>query len=238
MASWDGGSDSGGEEGDGFLRPSQSQLRLVPQPPLPLQPDTEQHVQEQTEDVFRNFVYQQYRTEHIRQAYDNHRVDPALVSLPRIPDSHAAEVGRQLARIGDVINEKYKDRFDDMIRSLNLGPNCDTAYEAFAGVARKIFADGISWGRVLTLLCFGYRIAIRIVQDQLGNFANFIRRIAQILLRFLITERISQWIAVNGGWRAALTFTPTADTGTFLSVVGLAVISVLAVVLWNHSPPH
>ena len=51
--------------------------------------------------------------------------------------SPAAEIGRQLARIGDDINERYKDTFNDMIRSMNIGPDSDTAYEAFAGVARK-----------------------------------------------------------------------------------------------------
>lgn len=51
--------------------------------------------------------------------------------------SPAAEIGRQLARIGDDINERYKDTFSDMIRSMNIAPDSDTAYEAFAGVARK-----------------------------------------------------------------------------------------------------
>ena len=46
----------------------------------------------------------------------------------------AAEVGRQLARLGDEINEKYSEVFDRMIAPLNL--TGDNAYEAFACIAR------------------------------------------------------------------------------------------------------
>ena len=49
--------------------------------------------------------------------------------------SPAAQIGRQLAMIGDDINDRYAPQFNSMIRMLQLTP--DTAYEAFAGVARK-----------------------------------------------------------------------------------------------------
>ncbi len=45
------------------------------------------------------------------------------------------QVGRQLAIIGDDINERYAPQFGHMIKKLSVTP--DTAYEAFAGVARK-----------------------------------------------------------------------------------------------------
>ena len=48
---------------------------------------------------------------------------------------HASQVGRQLAQIGDDLNERYATQFRDMVRILHITP--DTAYEAFAGVARK-----------------------------------------------------------------------------------------------------
>ena len=67
----------------------------------------------------------------------------------------------------------------------------------------RIFADDINWGRILTLLCFGYRMAIQVLRDHVGKFADFLRRIGQFLLKFLITERISRWIAENGGWVSA-----------------------------------
>jgi hypothetical protein len=47
----------------------------------------------------------------------------------------AAQIGRQLAYIGDTINERHAPQFNQMIRLMNLTP--ETAYEAFAGIARK-----------------------------------------------------------------------------------------------------
>ena len=52
--------------------------------------------------------------------------------------STAAQIGRQLAYIGDSINERHSTQFTHMIRLMNLTP--ETAYEAFAGIARKYAA--------------------------------------------------------------------------------------------------
>ena len=86
MASWNGTSESDGEEKDDFMKPSPSQMLLAPLPPGEICPDSEENVQDQTEDLFRNFVYQRYRNDNIQQNYDNNPVDPELVNLPRIPD--------------------------------------------------------------------------------------------------------------------------------------------------------
>ena len=58
-----------------------------------------------------------------------------LVNCMFVFFSPAARIGRQLAMIGDDINDRYSPQFNQMIRTLNITP--DTAYEAFAGVARK-----------------------------------------------------------------------------------------------------
>ncbi|KAK7500098.1 hypothetical protein BaRGS_00008645 [Batillaria attramentaria] len=233
MASWNGSSDSDGEEPvDGFLKPSSAQMQLVPRPPEEIHPDSEENVKEETEGVFMNFVYQTYRSDNIQQSYDNMPVDPALVDFPSIPDTSAAEIGRQLARIGDVINERYKDTFIDIIDSLGIGP--DTAYEAFAEVAKRIFADGINWGRILTLLSFGYRIAIQVLKNHASRFAEFLGRICKYVLTFLISEKITRWIADHGGWRAALAYIPSVDTSTFVTILGLAAVSIIAVIAWHR----
>lgn len=207
-------------------------MQLTPKPPTEIHPDSEENVREETEDLFRNFVYQRYRNENIQQQYDSTPVDPELLNLPKVPATSAAQIGRQLARIGDDINEKYKDTFNEMIATMNIGP--DTAYEAFAGVARKILAEEVNWGRILTLLCFGYRIAVQVMKSHVGKFAEFLSRMCSYVLKFLISERITQWIADHGGWSAALTFIPSVDNQTFLTILGLAALSVAAVIVWNR----
>jgi len=56
--------------------------------------------------------------------------------------STAAQIGRQLAYIGDSINERHSAQFTHMIRLMNLTP--ETAYEAFAGIARKYVSHCLS----------------------------------------------------------------------------------------------
>jgi len=53
--------------------------------------------------------------------------------------SPATRVGRQLAEIGDEIHTRYSSQFRDLVNSLNLRDDAstDSAYEAFAGVARQ-----------------------------------------------------------------------------------------------------
>jgi len=45
------------------------------------------------------------------------------------------QVGRQLALIGDEVNERYALEFANMLRLLKIHP--ETAYEGFASIARE-----------------------------------------------------------------------------------------------------
>ena len=62
----------------------------------------------------------------------------------------------------------------------------------------RLFRDGrITWGRVLTLLCFGYRIAVTVIHRGIrGFFSN----VVGFVVRFVFTENIAKWIAEQGGW--------------------------------------
>ncbi|KAK2144941.1 hypothetical protein LSH36_717g01013 [Paralvinella palmiformis] len=143
-----------------------------------------------------------------------------------VADQPAARIGRQLAVIGDDINDRFTPQFNQLIYTLNITP--DTAYEAFAGVARKLFRDGnINWGRVITLLCFGYRMAVNVIQRGIrGFFSN----IVGFVVKFIITEKIAKWIAEQGGWRAALRYVPeTIGWPTFGMILGVAALSVCTV---------
>lgn len=62
----------------------------------------------------------------------------------------------------------------------------------------RLFRDGnINWGRVITLLCFGYRMAVNVIQRGIrGFFSN----IVGFVVKFIITEKIAKWIAEQGGW--------------------------------------
>jgi len=62
----------------------------------------------------------------------------------------------------------------------------------------RLFREGgIHWGRIITLLCFGYRLAITYLRRGIyGFFTNIIGWV----VKFVVSERIAQWIAEQGGW--------------------------------------
>src|SRR6218665_1871233 len=62
----------------------------------------------------------------------------------------------------------------------------------------RLFRDGnVSWGRIVTLLCFGYRMAVTVIQRGIRGFFS---HIVGFVVKFILTEKIAKWIADQGGW--------------------------------------
>ncbi|XP_060076355.1 bcl-2 homologous antagonist/killer-like [Ylistrum balloti] len=232
MATWDGGGGGGGR----WNSPDSPTSRQVsPGSEASVRPDTEENVVNQAEDVIRNFMYQRYQQEQMEEDPETMEQTPAIPELVHFtsdPMSQASQVGRQLARIGDDINRRYADEFNDMINQLNITE--DTAYEVFAGVARKLFSEGINWGRVSALLCFAYRIAMRVlrIRERASRFADFLKLIINHVVRF-IKEMIASWIAQEGGWVAALKYMPSVSLKTLGAIAGICFLAIGAVFYFN-----
>ena len=103
-----------------------------------------------------------------------------------------------LAEMGDVLNKKYHSDFVEMTRKLGL--TSSTAYKAFAKVASRLFQNGINWGRIVALLLFGYEIAVSVIQKEAMGIRNFLRKIVNFVVTFIIKEKIARWITDQGGW--------------------------------------
>lgn len=159
-----------------------------------------------TEGVFSHFMIQRYQDETERgeqsgemssssarpDALEELRSSGDVPQLsPNIP-----VVVKQLLDMSAEFDAKYRDQFEDMTDSLSLTPA--TAYETFAAVARRLFSSGITWGRIVALLCFGYEIAVTVIRR--GFSGNFLRRIIRFVVDFIFNERIARWIAEHGGW--------------------------------------
>ncbi|KAJ8031385.1 Bcl-2-likeous antagonist/killer [Holothuria leucospilota] len=190
-------------------------------------PDLEENVIEQTDGIVRNFFYQRFQM-------DMQSTESELcVSTPSVPEfnhfqsnplSPSTQIGRRLAEIGDQINDQYAGEFRSMIQQLHITPS--TAYSAFAGVARRLFTQGINWGRIAALLMFGYRIGMEVQR----SFGQFINKIIQNLVKFIISEKITTWIASQGGWYSALTFKFDNNNVRAIAVIAaLASLTVFAV---------
>lgn len=167
--------------------------------------DSDSTFKNETESILRQFVYDRFEEETETEAdevpvSETARAD-ALEELRSIgqenePDSTAVRVSKKLREVGDVINLKYRDEFQDMISQLNI--TSLTAYSSFAEVAQRLFRNEITWSRIVALLCFGYEIAKQVLRDGLGG--TYMRKIYQLFVDFIINERIAAWITQNGGW--------------------------------------
>ncbi|XP_048203908.1 bcl-2 homologous antagonist/killer [Perognathus longimembris pacificus] len=182
----------------------------------PSSPSTsEQQVAQDTEEVFRSYVYYSHQQEQEAQGAAA-PLDPEMVNLPQDPNSVMGQVGRQLAIIGDDINRRFDSEFQNMLQQLQ--PTAENAPELFTKIASRLFDSGISWGRVVALLGFGYRLAMHIYKHGLtGFFSRVTRFVVDVMMRHYITR----WIAQRGGWAAALNL----DHRPILNVlVALAVV--------------
>ncbi|XP_072278617.1 bcl-2 homologous antagonist/killer [Pyxicephalus adspersus] len=159
----------------------------------------EEQVSQQTEEVFLSYTF------HMQQlSREDDESTPLVDELQdfRQVTSNLDQVGHQLALIGDDLNKRYEEFFDDILRNLN--PNLDNAYDYFKKIASSVFETGVNWGRVLALLGFGYRLAVFVWKN---GRRRFLRTIAQCLARYLVESRIARWIVRQGGWAAVLKLT-------------------------------
>nr|AYC76540.1 Bcl-2 antagonist/killer protein [Perna viridis] len=225
MASWDGG--SGSNSNGGGNQPTD--LRQLSPVRGQMTPESKEEVIEETEDVVRNFLFERY-TEDLSSQSDDSSTEmapqiPEFMNFTADPLCRATQVGRQLARIGDDINMRYSDEFNDMIRQLRITE--DTAYSVFERIANKIFAEGINWGRIAALLCFAYRIVKKVMKEKISQIGQFVKLIIHHVVRF-IRERIVNWIVEKGGWGDALNYRLPSNL-TYFAGIGFLALAVLGV---------
>uniref|UniRef100_A0A8C0XH49 BCL2 antagonist/killer 1 n=1 Tax=Castor canadensis TaxID=51338 RepID=A0A8C0XH49_CASCN len=95
---------------------------------------SEQQVVQDTEEVFRSYVFYRHQQEQEAQGAAA-PADPELVSLPQEPNSTMGQVGRRLAIIGDDINRRYDTEFQTMLQQLR--PTAENASELFTKIASR-----------------------------------------------------------------------------------------------------
>ena len=163
-------------------------------------PVSEQEVIEETGGIFRSFVLESYQAERdgvlfageVRSFADQIQSSDTRTVTPLSPTS---EIGRHLAQLGDSYSVRYQKEFRLMITHLDINPS--TAYRTFAGVARRLFRGGTSWRRIITLMAFGYQIAVDVMRHGVQGFLN---KICNFIVKFVSGEHIANWIARQGGW--------------------------------------
>ena len=120
-----------------------------------------------------------------------------LAGLPRdflIPPSNPSELQSLLAKLCLEIEEEHSQFFDDISRKLSI--TIENARSTFMSVAKEIIADGINWGRVISIFTFtGVLCDHFMVQKQ----PQVVLEVSSALCSFL-NEHVMPWINKNGGW--------------------------------------
>nr|QII80252.1 bcl-2 isoform 2 [Amphiprion clarkii] len=129
----------------------------------------------------------------------------------------------------------FTQAFSDLSSQLDITP--ETAYHSFKSVMDEVFKDGVNWGRIVGLFCFGGVLCVECVEK---NMSELVPRIADWMTMYL-DEHISLWIQSQGGWEcfaeifgqnAAAEARRSRDTlKRWLLVGGVLLMGVLAGVL-------
>lgn len=177
-------------------------------------------VANETKEIFKNFVYRRLTSEIEKEASEgeldvpclepavlNSLVEPNNDQSKKERDKSATDqevinfVGLTLASYGDEMQARYHDTFSQMITNLNLSElGNERAYESFRKIAGRLFESGITWGRILALLCFGYEIAVTVIKQGVRGTAKFLKSVIKLIVDFIVNEKIAKWIAKQGGW--------------------------------------
>lgn len=118
--------------------------------------------------------------------------DQPETSFP--PRGGIAAVTSALQDSAEEFERLYAQAFSDLSWQLDITP--DTAYHSFKSVMDEVFKDGVNWGRIVGLFCFGGVLCVECVQK---DMSELVPCIAEWMTKYL-DEHISPWIESQGGW--------------------------------------
>ena len=106
-------------------------------------------------------------------------------------------ISQVLIAVGELLERRHSSVYNDVFSQLNISVLSElTLKKAFNGVAKQIFADGISWAKIVSLFAFTGALAVECV----ANGANtYVLRLKTWTVQF-IADNISEWIILHEGW--------------------------------------
>lgn len=126
----------------------------------------------------------------------------SLVKSKRLPPPTAEKknlenISRVLISVGEILETRHSAVYNDVFAQLDISMLSElTLKKAFCGVTKQIFADGISWAKIVSLFAFSGALAVECV----ANCANtYVLKLKSWTVQF-IADNLSQWIMLHDGW--------------------------------------
>ncbi|XP_028648438.1 apoptosis regulator BAX [Erpetoichthys calabaricus] len=151
-------------------------------------------VSEQAEVVLRGYILQSMRHDNCPGV--NISAEDLGGSQSESTNPEVKDIVRSLIQIGDELSRNTELEY--LIDHIEFS----SAQEVFNIVAKRIFEDGINWGRVVALFHFAYKLICKAITS---NCKEMVRRVMYWALGFFRT-RISWWVREQGGWGAVQSY--------------------------------
>ena len=173
----------------------------------------------QTRHLFSHFMQE-------RAVLDNHpnasvirdaAVQNGLGELPDMgfSDETLSNIAVTLRSIGDDISA------DAWINSLLNQLPASKSKETFWKICGQVFEDGnFSWGRIVAVFFFGYRMLLRMIEEGLDAIPWFKSVISWV--SGYIVKHAAKWILNRGGWQMIREWLG-ANSVAFSALIGLTV---------------
>ncbi|KAK2853405.1 hypothetical protein Q5P01_006066 [Channa striata] len=126
-------------------------------------------------------------------------------------DPQIKEVVQHLIKISDELNSNV-----ELQRLINQ-VQADCAYEVFMKVVRRLFAEGINFGRIVALFHLAYKLIYKALTT---NHLDTIRTIFSWFLQ-VIREQLYTWLVQHGGWVGIIRHVPRWRTVAVVASVVL-----------------
>lgn len=170
--------------------------------------------------LLNDFIVERMRGDNVQsELRQEELLEPGTPSGP--PMEHMKEIARALRCIADELDQDQK-----MQRIISKVPP-DAPQQTFLNVANDFFRDGvISWGRIVALFYFGYKMACKALDK-----IPLIRAIINWVINFIV-ETVAPWIIERGGWEAIEEYFGTPKN-QLIFVGGAGIIAAGAVIAYN-----
>ncbi|XP_059138642.1 apoptosis regulator Bcl-2-like, partial [Physella acuta] len=105
-----------------------------------------------------------------------------------------------MRNLGDEFEERFRNRFNDLIEQLNITDN--NAYDTFKIIVDETFSDGVNWGRIVALLGFA---GCFVVYCFVHNKSHLADNVVEWVTLYIDTN-LQEWLTSNDKWQGLVEF--------------------------------
>lgn len=125
---------------------------------------------------------------------------PSLASRTSLTNSRRSKINNALCALSNEYLQLYEASFIEKCEMCNISPT--TPVSTYSVVFDELFAEGIKWNHIITLMVFGSQLALTSVERGHPVLVGDIHE----LISSYISSHLLGWINDHGGWVGFLLF--------------------------------